>query len=190
MRTSSIDCAGTRGALLESAALSGVSSHKALSSGLLLLSLFCVQGRAYSEAALPKVAMGSATVADYGEFDARVRALESATCNDTSRYFGKPMVVGDFVGAEVRSFRVIHYLRPSKTGKRDEIRKLINSVWHGSFQFASCGILWAEGGLWSIECTLEFRDGKRGVLLTDGVHVALRDHQGKNWFFRLLPAAQ
>jgi hypothetical protein len=52
------------------------------------------------------------------------------------------------------------------------------------------GIVWDEGTWWSIESAVEFEDGKKGLLITDGLHVALRDHDGKNWFFRLLPAAQ
>ncbi|HMD39606.1 MAG TPA: hypothetical protein VKH15_10005 [Candidatus Acidoferrum sp.] len=44
--------------------------------------------------------------------------------------------------------------------------------------------------MWSIESILVFEDGKQGVLITDGSHVALKDHDGKSWFFRLLPAAQ
>lgn len=167
-----------------------VTSHTAFSSSLLLLCFFCVQSRRYSETALPNIVPDSATVADYGEFNARVKALEGTTCNDSSRHFEKPMVVEEFVGAHVRSIRVVHYFRQSKPPRRREIRKLLTSVWLGSFLSASCGILWSEGVLWSIECTLEFEDGKQGVLITDGIHVALRDHEDKNWFFRLLPAAQ
>lgn len=169
--------------------LCGVLSYQSLSPGLLLLCFFCVQSRAYSETALPKVVMGSATVAEYGEFNASFRALESTTCNDPSRYFGNPMMVGDFVGGNVRGIHIVHYLR-HKPAKTDELRKLIKSVWRGRFQSASCSILWSEGVLWSIECTLEFKDGKQGMLTTDGTHVALRDHEGKDWFLRLLPAAQ
>ena len=43
--------------------------------------------------------------------------------------------------------------------------------------------------LWSIESTLEFKDGKKGLLITDGEHVAVRDHGGKSCFFRLWPGA-
>jgi hypothetical protein len=67
---------------------------------------------------------------------------------------------------------------------------LVRKVWQGSFQSADCGILWSEGNMWSIEFALEFEDGKQGLLITDGRHVALCDHDAKNWFFRLLPAAQ
>jgi hypothetical protein len=148
------------------------------------------QSRGHSEADLPNIVLNSATVADYGEFNARVKSLERATCNDPSRSFEKPMVVKDFVGAKVRTIRVIHYLRQREPPKPDEIRQLVRKVWDGSFQSADCGILWSEGGAWSIEFALKFQDGKQGLLITDGVHVALRDHEGKNWFFRLLPAGQ
>jgi hypothetical protein len=148
------------------------------------------QSGGHSEADLPIIVLDSATVADYGEFSARVESLERATCNGPSRHFEKPMVVKDFVGAKVRTIRVIRYLRMSEAPKPYEIRKLIRNVWDGSFQSAACGIFWSEGGAWSIECALEFQDGKQGLLITDGVHIALRDHEGKNWFFRLLPAGQ
>jgi hypothetical protein len=41
-----------------------------------------------------------------------------------------------------------------------------------------------------LEAVIEFEDGKRSALITDGEHVALQDHESKNWFFRLLPDAQ
>lgn len=150
----------------------------------------CAQMRGYPQVDSPPIVLDSATATDNGVFGARVESLERATCNHPSRYFEKPMLVKDFVGAKVKTIRVIHYLRQSEPAKPDEIRKLIGNVWDGSFQSAACGMLWSEGGAWSIECALEFQDGKQGLLITDGVHVALRDHEGEKWFFRLLPAGQ
>jgi hypothetical protein len=99
-------------------------------------------------------------------------------------------MVGDFVGAKVKALRVLHYARQRKPPKAKEIKTFVRKVWQGSFQGAACGILWDEGAWWSIESAVEFEDGRQGLLVTDGTHVALRDHEGKNWFFRLLPAAQ
>jgi hypothetical protein len=74
--------------------------------------------------------------------------------------------------------------------KFSQLPQTVLSVWNGKFQFSTCFIGWAEPNWWSVEARLEFVDGKQGVLVTDGTHVALKDHDGATWFFRLLPAAQ
>jgi len=72
----------------------------------------------------------------------------------------------------------------------EERRTSVKTVWQGEFQTASCFINWDEEASWSIEAVAEFYDGRQSELITDGSHVALQDHDGKSWFFRLLPAAQ
>jgi hypothetical protein len=142
------------------------------------------------EADSPTLVMRSATAADRGDLAARVKAMEQASCNDSSRHFDHRTTVGDFVGAKVKTIRVVHYVRQRKNPKGKEIETLVRKVWRGNFDVAYCAVVWAEHELWCVESTVEFEDGKQGVLITDGSHVALRDHDGKNWFFRLLPAAQ
>jgi hypothetical protein len=149
-----------------------------------------VQNRAKSGADSPTIILDSATVTDYEELAARVKTLERTSCNDARRRFDHPTTLADFVDAKVKTIRVLRYTRQRNPLKAEEIQKLVRKVWQGSFQSADCGILWAEAAWWSIESALEFEDGKQGLLITDGIHVALRDHDGKNWFFRLLPAAQ
>jgi len=148
------------------------------------------QNRAKPESDSPRILVGSARVIDNGELAARVKTMEGASCNDASRHFDHPRTVGDFVGAKVKTLRVLHYTRQRNPPKPEEIQTLVRTVWRGTFQGAACGILWDEGAWWSIESAVEFEDGKQGLLITDGIHVALRDHDGKNWFFRLLPATQ
>lgn len=98
--------------------------------------------------------------------------------------------VRDFVGGRVKTIRILHYARERNFSKPVEVRALVSKVWQGSFlDQAACGILWDEMALWSIESALEFKDGKKGLLITDGEHVAVRDHDGKSWFFRLWPGA-
>jgi hypothetical protein len=160
------------------------------------LAWFCLplisqaQDRTKSEADSPIILLDSATVTDYGELAARVKTLERISCSDPSRYFDHPMTVRHFVDAKLKTIRVLRYSRQSNPPKAEKIQKLVRNAWQGSFQSAACGILWSEGAAWSIESALEFEDGEQGVLITDGIHFALRDHDGKNWFFRLLPAAQ
>jgi hypothetical protein len=137
------------------------------------------------------ILVGSATVADNGELAAQVKTMEGVSCGDTSRRVSQPTALKDFVGGRVKTIRVVHYARERNISKPVRLRALVSKVWQGSFlDQPACGIVWDEGTWWSIESTVEFEDGKRGLLITDGSHVALRDHDGRNWFFRLLPAAQ
>lgn len=148
------------------------------------------QNLAKPESDSPTILVGSATATDNGELASQVKTMEGASCNPASRHFDHPTTVGDFVGGKVKTLRILHYARRRNPPKPEETQTLMRKVWQGSFYGADCGIAWDEGALWSIESTLEFEDGKKGLLITDGIHVALRDHDGKNWFFRLLPAAQ
>jgi hypothetical protein len=137
------------------------------------------------------ILVGSATVADNRELAAQVKTMEGVSCGDTSRRVSQPTALKDFVGGRVKTIRVVHYARERNISKPVRLRALVSKVWQGSFlDQPACGIVWDEGTWWSIESTVEFEDGKRGLLITDGSHVALRDHDGRNWFFRLLPAAQ
>jgi hypothetical protein len=139
----------------------------------------------------PTILVGSATVADNGELAAQVKIMEGVSCGDTSRRVNQPTAVKDFVGGRVKTIRVVHYAWERNISKLVQVRALVSKVWQGSFlDQPACGIVWDEGTWWSVESAVEFEDGKKGLLITDGSHVALRDHDGQNWFFRLLPAAQ
>jgi hypothetical protein len=149
------------------------------------------QNRAKPESDSPTILVGSATVADNGELAAQVKTMEGVSCGDTSRVVNQPTAVKDFVGGRAKTLRVLRYVQRRNFSKPVQVRALVSKVWQGSFlDQPACGIVWDEGTWWSIESTVEFEDGKKGLLITDGSHVALRDHKGKNWFFRLLPAAQ
>jgi hypothetical protein len=158
---------------------------------LALPSLSQAQNPANARSDSPTILVGSATVADNGELAAQVKTMEGVSCGDTSRRVNQPTAVKDFVGGRVKTIRVVHYARERNFSKPVEVRALVSKVWQGSFmEQAACDILWDEMAFWSIESALEFKDGKKGLLITDGSHVALRDHDGQNWFFRLEPSAQ
>ena len=111
-------------------------------------------------------------------------------CGDQNRWFDRPTQVGSLVGGWVKDIRVIRYVPREGLSKEDEIRDLVGKVWQGEFQSASCYIMWAEGTPWSVAAVIEFADGKRATLVTDGSHVEVQDHEGRYWYMRLLPAAQ
>jgi hypothetical protein len=99
--------------------------------------------------------------------------------------FDRYVSIESFVGGKVKMIRVIRYdpnLTPSKV--RDEVRK----AWFGIFWHATSAITWAEYTSWNIEANVEYEDGKRASILTDGGHVQVRDRDGKYWYFRLWPA--
>jgi hypothetical protein len=148
------------------------------------------QDLAKSETTLPTIRVDSMMVSDFAKLGRKVKTLESTCCNESSRYLEHPATVGDFVGGKVKTIRVVHSASMKSPPTAEEVRKNLRTVWQSKFQVAFCREAWAEPTFWSIESIVEFEDGKRSALITDGVHIALQDHDGKNWFFRLFPAAQ
>lgn len=148
------------------------------------------QNLANSRTTSPGILVDSMTVSDHGELAGEVKTLEAVSCNGGSRYLEHPTSAGEFVCGKVKNIRVVYIARKSKPPTAEEVRKSMTKVWQGKFQASFCQIPWAEPTFWSIESILEFEDGRQGALITDGVHVALQNHDGKNWFFRLSPAAQ
>ena len=100
-------------------------------------------------------------------------------------YFDRYLSVESFVGGNVKSIHVIRY-DPRLTPF--QIREEVQKVWLGAFYGASSYLGWAEGTIWNIEVSVEYEDGKRCSLITDGGHVRVQDREGKYWFIRLWPA--
>lgn len=146
-----------------------------------------------SDVNLPAIIVDSPPASDYGEMTKAARGLENPVCNGGYHFLEHSTTVGEFVGGKVKTLRVLRTapFRPfAKPPALDEARQKLKRVWQGKFQQFACQIDWAEGTFWSIEALMEFGDGKRSPLITDGVHVALQDHNGNSAFFRLFPAAQ
>jgi hypothetical protein len=131
--------------------------------------------------------MNSAKAVDSPELGVIVSKTERTSCNDASRRFAHPITVGEFAGAKIKSIRVLRYARPNFAADPKDIPKILRNVWESTLDEAECGIVWSEATFWTIEAALDFEDGKQGLLITDGSHVALRDYESKSWFFRLLP---
>jgi hypothetical protein len=146
-----------------------------------------VQGhnRAKSEEVVPKILVNSVQLIDFGEINQSVKTLEQPTCANSRD--SELLTVANLVGGKVKVIRVTRTLRLKNSPKKKKLKETLRKVWRGKFQGADCRILWDEVVLWSIQSVLEFEDGKKGTLLTDGLHVALQDHDGKVWFFRLMP---
>jgi hypothetical protein len=140
----------------------------------------------------PVPVVGIPIPADSNEFRREINALEEGSCAGQRRdiYRTPPVTLRDFVGGSVKDIRVIRALSFNHAPVSEDFGAMVQKVWEGAFQFTSCHIPWDEGETWRIEAAIEFEDGKRSLLITDGMHVAVQDHNGKVWFFRLLPAAQ
>ena len=93
----------------------------------------------------------------------------------------RPVSIESFVGGKVKAIRVQYdpTLTPSQI--RDEVRK----VWLGLLSEAYSSIMWSEMNRWNIKASVEFEDGERTWILTDGIHVQVHDREGKYWFIRL-----
>ena len=88
---------------------------------------------------------------------------------------------------KVRAIRVTR-VRSDPPLTPAQIKQEVRRVWLGVFWDASCYLGWAEGNFWNIQASVEYEDGERASLLTDGGHVQVQDRQGKYWFIRLWPA--
>jgi hypothetical protein len=121
----------------------------------------------------------------------KIQDDRDAACTEARPYFDHAISVQELASGPAKAIHVTAYLSTAapKTAELD-LRQRVLKVWKGEFRAGACQILWSEGAVWSIKADIEFGDGKRGSLLTDGVHVRLQAHDGKIWYFRLLPAAQ
>jgi hypothetical protein len=98
------------------------------------------------------------------------------------RDFEKTTTIAAFVGGNVQTIRVIHYdptLTPAQV--EDQVRK----VWLSWFRYAESFIGWSEGNNWTIDAVIEFDDGNRASLVTNGSHTRFQDREGNYWFVRL-----
>jgi len=155
---------------------------------LLLVLLLCEGAHAKAQGSSPRIRV-DAVASEFSVLDADAKAL-SAGCGGGYRILEHPTAVGEFEGENVKAIRVVRFARSQTSQPRKELQQNFLKVWQGKFQAVYCYLPWDELALWSIEAEVEFQDGKRGTLITDGMHVALQDHDGKGWYFRLLPAAQ
>ena len=155
---------------------------------LLILALLFGQGRASGEGNSPKILV-DAVASDTRELKKDAESL-SGGCGGGYSILEHPTTVGEFEGENVKSIRVIRFANSQASLTKKQLQNELLKVWLGKFQTVYCYLPWDEVALWSIEAKIEFEDGKWSALITDGVHVALQDHDGKGWYFRLLPAAQ
>lgn len=140
---------------------------------------------------VPRIVVDTMVKSDFAEIGKKVREMDDGSkCTGGMKYEEKSRVVGDNVGGKVKAIRVLRVAAWKADPKAGEAQAKVEKVWAGKFQSAFCQIAWAEPTLWSVEAELEFDDGKRGALITDGSHVALQDHDGNNRFLRIFPAAQ
>jgi hypothetical protein len=99
--------------------------------------------------------------------------------------FSPPINVATAAGGKMHRIVVNDWMGPSWS----DIAREVQRVWAG--QFSSVNYAWAEANIMNLSATIEFENSEeRGCLVTDGAHVFLRDVKGRNWSFRLLPAAQ
>jgi hypothetical protein len=107
------------------------------------------------------------------------------SCSDD--WFQYYRSVEAFLGGKVKAIRVFRFPRSSESVPAD-IQSRFMEAWLGVFRAARCFMVWAEPTFWDLGATIEYEDGKRSSMLTDGFHVQVQDREGRVWFIRLWPA--
>ena len=144
-----------------------------------------------SSVPLPKIVLHSAVSDDGTLITADVERLNHTDCGQVPRRYNSETNISDLAGGKVKRIRVLRAVSNFKPAKPEEIRRTLLKVWLSTtLECCACGQEWAEGTFWSIDAALEFADGKKGVLITDGTHVAMQDHDGNKLFFRISPFAK
>lgn len=133
----------------------------------------------------PTFVLDSAVSTQAEELRRDVEGLNDVQCNGHYIYLERPTTVGAFAGFTAKIVRVTRYAQTIESPPGPKLRQILEKVWGGRVKSASCQIEWAEFTPWSIDSVVEFQDGKKGRLITDGFHVALQDHAGSIWFIRL-----
>lgn len=155
---------------------------------LVILPLLCGQGHAGAQGGSPKILV-DAVASDTRELKKDAESL-SGGCGGGYSILEHPTTVGEFEGENVKSIRVIRFANSQASLTKKQLQNELLKVWLGKFRDVYCSVTWDEVTLWSLEAEVEFEDGKRSLLITDGYHVALQDHNGRGWYLRLQPAAQ
>ena len=127
------------------------------------------------------------TAAEFREIAGKVRAMDDGkNCGHRTLEYRQTIRLEELAGGKVKTIRVVRAesFKGAPALKAEEVKAKVEKVWSAKFGWMACTIQWAEPTLWSVEAELVFEDGKKGVSITDGWHVALRDHDGNTWFLR------
>ncbi len=72
-------------------------------------------------------------------------------------------------GQKIRLIRVERY-EASRFPSPEAVRKALLTLWDAEVDTPERYVLWAEQSVWSIQCRLEWKNGKSARLITDGWH--------------------
>jgi hypothetical protein len=144
----------------------------------------CVEGQ--SSVPLPRIVFDYAVSGDSNGISADVKKLDLTDCKRVPSRYNSETNVSDLAAGKVKKIRVLRTSSTFKPVKHEELQRMLLKVWLSTtLECCACGIEWDEMTFWSIDAALEFEDGKKGVLITDGTHVAMQDHDGRKLFFRI-----
>jgi hypothetical protein len=127
---------------------------------------------------------------------AEKRADEAAKADPRALvYFSSRINLATAAGAKVKRI-VVHQWSQHGWGNYptwSDISKEIQTVWAGRidavYPTADGLIPWSEMALWNVFASIEFdNSSERGCLVTDGLHVSMRDVNGEIWVTRLVSA--
>lgn len=97
----------------------------------------------------------------------------------------------DLLGGKVKEIQVIRVtpLQPSApqvTGLYTPPAVLaVKRALRRRIQDGNCAQVWTERPAWTVQADIQFEDGIKRKLFTDGTFVAAQDRSGRAWFLRL-----
>ncbi len=142
---------------------------------------------------LPNLVTDSYTKIPLRDLMRKADLLQVPGCSNDTGFLRTPVSLADFVrgpatveamfGGTFQSIRILRVADPLMI--RDAPEKVLAKVWNSKIQDAACFMMWSEMATWDIEALVQFTDGKKSELYTDGFHLAFQDHGGRVWFTRL-----
>ena len=92
-----------------------------------------------------------------------------------------------FPGQELRRIVVIRYSATASGLTPERVRMALFELSRREIETPTGFINWSEMNTWSIDAQIEFSNGPKMRMLTDGSHTCLIDEAGRPWFFRISP---
>jgi len=126
----------------------------------------------------------SGMTTDRGGIPGKLRAMDDGKhCGGRTLPMGQSITLEELAGGKVKTIRLVS-AEELRGWTPKEAREVVEKVWSKQFGWMACQIQWDEGFGFAVEAVLDFEDGKQGLMITDGTHVGLQDHEGNHWFLR------
>lgn len=142
------------------------------------------------------ILLGTPVVVPENLLQSEVHSLSPHGCDGvaTAEHFRVPLgTLQDILGgAKVKEIQIVRVTptqasTPSVTGVYTPPAVLaIKRALRRRIQDGGCTLSWAEPVGWTVQADIQFEDGIKRKLFTNGTYVAAQDRTGRTWFLRLV----